>query len=143
MNNKGFTLIEVMVVLVILGMLATFLAPKILNRTDDARLTQAKNDIITMESALDLYKLDNGFYPTTEQGLKALVAKPESDPQPRNWKTGGYIKATDVPTDPWGNPFIYRSPGDDSRDYEIISLGGDGKEGGTGMNADIKNYELR
>ncbi|MGA1863211.1 type II secretion system major pseudopilin GspG [Deferribacter thermophilus] len=141
-NNKGFSLIELMVVIVILGILATVLLPKIINRPDEARVTKAKSDIKTIESALKLYKLDNGMYPTTEQGLSALIKKPEIEPIPKNWKNGGYLDTNKIPVDPWGNPYIYRSPGDNGRDYEIISLGADGKEGGEGVNADIKNYEI-
>ncbi|BAI80778.1 general secretion pathway protein G [Deferribacter desulfuricans SSM1] len=141
-NNEGFSLIELMVVIVILGILATVLLPKIINRPDEARVTKAKSDIKTIESALKLYKLDNGMYPTTEQGLSALIKKPEIEPIPKNWKNGGYLDANKIPVDPWGNPYIYRSPGDNGRDYEIISLGADGKEGGEGVNADIKSYEI-
>lgn len=142
-NAKGFTLIEVMVVLVILGLLATFVAPKLLNRPDEARVGKAKNDILAIESALKLYKLDNGFYPTTEQGLIALVQKPTADPVPGNWNSGGYMDGKEAPKDPWGREFIYRAPGDEEREYDIISLGADGAEGGEGANADIKSYELK
>jgi len=142
MIKKGFSLIELMVVIVILGLLATFLLPKIINRPDEARITKVKSDIKTIESALKLYKLDNGIYPTTEQGLGALISKPEIEPVPRNWKKGGYLDTNTIPKDPWGNPYIYRSPGDNDRDYEIISYGADGKEGGIDNNADIKSYEL-
>jgi general secretion pathway protein G len=100
-------------------------------------------DMRAVESALKLYKLDNGFYPTTEQGLRALMTKSESKPSPRNFRAGGYLDASEVPQDPWGHEFIYRSPGDSGRDYEIISLGADGTEGGTGVSADIKNWELK
>lgn len=141
--KKGFSLIELMVVIVILGLLATFLLPKIINRPDEARVTKALTDIKTMESALKMYKLDNGIYPTTEQGLLALIKKPTSEPLPKNWKKGGYIDSSDVPLDPWGNVYIYRSPGDNERDYEIISYGSDGKEGGEGTASDIKSYEIK
>lgn len=141
--KKGFSLIELMVVIVILGLLATFLLPKIINRPDEARVTKALTDIKTMESALKMYKLDNGIYPTTEQGLLALIKKPTSEPLPKNWKKGGYIDSSDVPLDPWGNVYIYRSPGDNERDYEIISYGSDGKEGGEGAASDIKSYEIK
>jgi len=142
-KNAGFTLIEIMVVVVILGILATFLVPKIINRPDEARITKVKNDIKAIESALKLYKIDNGFYPTTEQGLVALIEKPDMEPIPRNWKKGGYLNSEEAPKDAWGNKYIYRSPGSEGRDYEIISYGADGKEGGDGMNADIKSYELQ
>jgi len=141
-NLKGFSLIELMVVIVILGLLATFLLPKIIDRPDEARITKAKSDIKAIESALKLYKLDNGFYPTTEQGLSALITKPTIEPIPKNWKRGGYLDTNSIPKDPWGNNYIYRSPGEEDRDYEIISLGADGKEGGEGINADIKSYEI-
>ena len=142
LNNKGFTLIELMVVVVILGILATFLIPKIMSRPDEARVIKAKNDIKAIESALKLYKLDNGVYPSTEQGLQALITKPDTDPVPSNWRKGGYLDTDKVPVDPWGHPYIYRSPGENGRDYEIISYGADGKEGGEGVNADIKSYEI-
>lgn len=142
--GKGFTLIELMVVLVILGLLATFIGPKILNRPDDARISKATNDMKAIESALKLYKLDTGVYPTTEQGLSALIVMPETDPIPRGWKPGGYLELNETPKDPWGNDFIYRSPTEvENRDYEIISLGADAKEGGENYNADIRNYELK
>lgn len=142
--RAGFTLIELMVVLVILGLLATFIGPKILSRPDDARVSKAVNDMQAIESALKMYKLDTGVYPTTEQGLRALIEKPETDPVPNGWKPGGYLDTSSVPRDPWNNDYIYRSPGEaDDRDYDIISLGADGKEGGDNYNADIKSYELR
>ena len=146
-NNRvkaGFTLIELMVVLVILGLLATFIGPKIMSRPDDARVSKAINDMQAIETALKMYKLDTGVYPTTEQGLKALIEKPESEPVPNGYKQGGYLDTSSVPKDPWNNNYIYRSPGEaDDRDYEIISLGADGKEGGTNYNADIKSYEMK
>ncbi len=142
-RSAGFTLIELMIVIVILGLLATFLVPKVMHLPDEARVAKAKNDIKAIEAALKLYKLDNGFYPTTEQGLKALIEKPDIEPIPRNWRPGGYLETNRVPLDPWGHPYIYRCPGDEGRDYEIISLGADGKEGGEGVNADIKNYEIQ
>jgi len=141
--NSGFTLIEIMIVIVILGLLATLLVPKIMQLPDEARVTKAKNDIRAIESALKLYKLDNGFYPTTEQGLKALIQKPDTQPIPQHWRQGGYLDTSKVPLDPWGHPYIYRCPGDDGRPYEIISYGADGKEGGTGVNADIKSWEIQ
>ncbi|WP_034765425.1 type II secretion system major pseudopilin GspG [Chrysiogenes arsenatis] len=137
--SKGFTLIEIMVVVIILGVLATFVVPKILDRPDQARVTKAQADIKAIEAALKLYRLDNGFYPTTEQGLVALVRKPEISPLPRNWKSGGYLDRREEPKDPWGNPFAYRSPAEDGRDYEITSYGADGELGGEGVNADIRN----
>ena len=141
-SGAGFTLLELMIVVVILGILATLLVPKIMHKPDEARVVKAKNDIKAIEMALKMYKLDNGMYPTTEQGLKALIEKPEIEPIPKHWREGGYLETNEVPKDPWGNPYIYRSPGEEGREYEIISLGADGKEGGTGVNADIKSWEL-
>ncbi|MGH8456115.1 MAG: type II secretion system major pseudopilin GspG [Stenotrophobium sp.] len=135
----GFTLIEIMVVVVIIGLLAAIVAPKILGRTDDARIAKAKQDISVLESALNLYKLDNYTYPSTQQGLEALVAQPSGDPQPKNYKLGGYIKS--LPKDPWGNPYQYLQPGTHG-EFDIFSLGADGKPGGEGVNADIGNWDL-
>ncbi len=142
-QKDGFTLIELMVVVVILGILATFLVPKIMNRPQEAKVVKAKNDIKAIESALKMYKLDNGFYPTTEQGLKALIQKPDIEPIPKNYHEGGYLDYPSEPVDPWGNKYIYRSPGEGGREYEIISYGADGKEGGEGYNRDIKNWEIQ
>ncbi len=140
-SMRGFSLIELMIVVVILGLLAGVLVPRIMDRPDEARVTAAKTDIRTLEQALRLYYLDNGRYPTTEQGLQALISRPESEPVPRNWRSRGYLEASSVPRDPWGNEYIYRSPGDQGRDYEIISLGADGKEGGTGFDSEIRSWE--
>lgn len=140
-RTAGFSLIELMIVVVILGLLAGLLVPRIMDRPEEARVTKARMDMRTMESALRFYRLDNGFYPTTEQGLEALIRKPEISPVPQNWRSGGYLETSSIPRDPWGNHYIYRSPGDQGRDYEIISLGADGREGGTGFNQDIKNWE--
>ena len=137
----GFTLIELMIVIVILGILSTMVVLNISGAPDEARVTKAKTDIQTIESALILYKVQNGFYPTTEQGLKALVEKPTSKPTPRNYPQGGYLKQDHIPVDPWNNPYVYRCPGDEGRPYEIISLGADGREGGTGYNTDIKSWQ--
>ena len=106
---KGFTLIEVMVVVVILSILAAIVVPKIMDRPEQARITKAKNDIRALEAALNLYRLDNMFYPSTDQGLEALVAKPSGSPEPKNWKEGGYLDR--LPTDPWGNAYLYLNPG--------------------------------
>ncbi len=142
MNRKGFTLIELLVVIVILGILATFIIPKIMQKPDEARVVKAKNDIMAFETALKMYKMDNGMYPTTIQGLKALIKKPDVPPIPEHYKPGGYLDTDKIPLDPWGHPYIYRSPGENGRPFEIISLGADGKVGGTGVNADIKSWEL-
>lgn len=140
--QHGFSLIELMIVVVILGLLATLLVPRIMDRPEEARVSKAMMDIRTLESALRLYRLDNGAYPTTEQGLAALIRAPETGPAPRNYRTGGYLEGSSAPKDPWGNEYRYRSPGEQQRDYEIISLGADGKEGGTGFDQDLKSWEL-
>jgi len=129
-KQQGFTLIEIIVVVVIIGILATFVAPKFLGRTDDARITKARNDIQALESALELYKLDNYTYPTTDQGLDALINQPADDTAP-NWKAGGYVKK--LQKDPWQREYQYSN--DDV--LNIYSLGADGIEGGEGANADI------
>ncbi|MGD9807248.1 MAG: type II secretion system major pseudopilin GspG [Deferribacterales bacterium] len=139
-NNKGFTIIEVLVVIVILGILGSLLVPKFLDKPDEARVAKANLDIKAIESALKIYKLENSVYPTTEQGLEALIRKPEVEPIPKNYKRGGYIEENSI-KDPWDNDYVYRSPGEDDRDYEIISYGADGKEGGEDFNTDIKSYE--
>jgi len=123
---RGFTLIEIMVVVVILGILAAILVPKIMNRPEQARIVKAKQDVLAIENALDLYKLDNAVYPTTDQGLKALVEKPTSDPVPQNWQEGGYIKT--ISPDPWGNPYQYVN---DNGDIKIFSYGAQGPGGNT------------
>jgi general secretion pathway protein G len=133
-KNQGFTLIEIIVVVVIIGILATLVAPKFLGRTDDARIVKAKSDIQQLESSLNLYKLDNYQYPTTDQGLEALVEKPSSDPVPNNWKQGGYVNKLNK--DPWQRDYLYES---DGQNVLIYTLGADGIEGGEGPNADISN----
>ncbi len=138
-RSRGFTLIEIMVVVVILAVLGALVVPKILENVDKARVTRAGSDIRAIETALDLYRLDNFKYPTTEQGLEALVKKP-NDPSLTNYRAGGYLKA--LPKDPWGNPYHYTSPGADGRDYDIISYGRDGKPGGDGYDADISSDSL-
>jgi len=141
-NGKGFTLIELMIVVVIIGILATLLIPRIMERPEEARRVKAKMDIKAIESALKLYKIDSGSYPTTEQGLIALLKKPDTPPIPNKWRDGGYLDSTDVPKDPWGNPYYYTSPTADGKDYEIVSYGADGEPGGTGKNADISSADL-
>lgn len=140
-NQSGFSLIELMIVIVILGLLASMLVPKIMDRPNEARVTKAKMDMKALDSALKLYKLDTGRYPTTEQGLKALIKKPDTRPVPRNYRKGGYLDSTTAPVDPWGYEYIYRSPGEEDRDYEIISLGADGMDGGEDFDADIRSWE--
>jgi len=135
----GFTFIEIMVVVAILAILAALVVPRIMGRTDDAKRTAAKVQIRNIEGALQLYKLDNGVYPSTEQGLKALIEKPSVGVVPKKWKVGGYIQK--LPEDPWGNPYRYLSPSQRG-DYEIISYATDGEAGGEGINADITNWNL-
>ena len=140
-DSRGFTLIEIMVVIIILGILAVYIGPKIMGRPEEARRTKAKVDIAALETALKLYKLDSGIYPSTEQGLQALVEKPESGVVPNKWRDGGYLDKNKVPKDPWGNDFVYLSPGVHG-DFDIISYGTDGVPGGEGQNMDINNWEI-
>lgn len=137
---QGFTLIEIMVVVVIIGILIGLVAPNILSRVDESRVTAARTDITTLESALEMYRLDNHHYPTTDQGLQALIAKPNGSPEPRNWNSQGYLKKGKLPKDPWGNDYRYISPGSDRRAFEIYSMGADGREGGEGYDADLFNW---
>ncbi|HYC21545.1 MAG TPA: type II secretion system major pseudopilin GspG [Candidatus Bathyarchaeia archaeon] len=136
-ERAGFTLIEIMVVVFILGLLATLVAPRILGRTDEARQTKAAADIKLIEQALALYKLDNGFFPSTEQGLQALVTPPTTGAIPRRWNPDGYLEK--APIDPWGTPYVYQS---DGNAYVLRSFGADGVEGGEGKNADIDSRNL-
>lgn len=141
MEQRGFTLIELMVVIVILGILAAIIAPKIIGRTDEAKVTEAKVQIRNLETALKLYKLDNGVYPSTEQGLDSLVARPAAGEIPRNWREGGYLEKKKVPLDPWGNPYTYASPGANG-DYDIVSYGADGARAGESFARDIESWSL-
>ncbi len=141
-NRRGFTLIEIMVVIVILALLAALVGPKILGRTDDAKIQTTKTQIRSLESALKLYKLDNGVYPTTEQGLNALVAKPTVGVIPKNYKEEGYLESKQVPKDGWGNDYIYVSPGEHG-DYDLSSYGTDGVKGGEGKNSDITSWDMK
>ena len=140
-TEHGFTLIEILVVCVILGLLVALVVPKILGRTDDARQTATKVQLRNIEQALQLFKLDTGTYPSTEQGLDALVHKPTVGVIPSRYREGGYLPK--VPVDTWGHPLQYRSPGTDGkRDYELLSLGADGKPGGQGYDADLESWNL-
>jgi general secretion pathway protein G len=138
-RESGFTLIEVMVVVVILGILAAILVPKVMDRPEQARIAKARQDIRALEAALNLYKLDNYVYPSTDQGLEALVEKPSS-PEPPNWKEGGYVDR--MPRDPWGNDYQYLSPGEYGA-FDLYSLGADGQLGGEGTAEDIANWDLQ
>ncbi len=138
-RQGGFTLIEIMVVIVIIGILAALIVPKIMSRPDDARIVAAKQDIGSIMQALKLYKLDNHSYPTTEQGLDALVKKPATPPVPENWKSGGYLEK--LPVDPWGKPYQYLNPGLHG-EIDVFSFGADGMPGGEGNDADIGSWSL-
>ncbi len=140
-TENGFSFLELMVVIVILGILATYIAPRFMGRADDARAVKAKTDIAAIEMCLKLYRLDNGYYPTTEQGILALIEKPTTEPVPLNWKGNGYLDKKKLPKDPWGRRYIYLSPGING-DYDILSYGGDGVLGGDGKNKDITSWEL-
>lgn len=135
-KQRGFSLIEIMVVVVILGILASIVVPKIMGRPDEARRVKAKQDVLAIQNALDLYKLDNSVYPTTDQGLAALVDKPDTNPVPHNWKP--YLKS--IPKDPWGRDYLYLNPGQHS-EVDVFTYGADGQAGGTGINAEIGNWD--
>lgn len=136
--SSGFTLIEIMVVVVILGILAGFVVPKIMDRPDQAKIVRAQADVRAIESALNMYKLDNHRYPASDQGLSALTQRPSGGDAPSNWKQGGYLDK--VPKDPWGNEYRYLNPGQHSS-IDVYSLGADGQEGGDGVDADIGNWD--
>lgn len=140
-NNQGFTLIELMVVIVILGVLAGLIVPRIMDRPEEARRTKAAVQVQSLEQALKLYKLDNGQYPSTEQGLQALVEPPSVGKLAAKWRKGGYLDKGKVPKDPWDRDFVYISPGLHG-DFDLISYGPDGEPGGEGEDADINNWEL-
>jgi len=139
-KQRGFTLIEIMVVMVILGLLVAIVAPNIMGRSDQAKVTIAETQLKNIQSALDLYRLDNSHYPSTQQGLEALVSKPSGSPEPNNWNPDGYLKS--VPEDPWGNQFQYVSPGTEGP-YDLYSYGADGQEGGDGDAADISVWKTQ
>ena len=142
LHVKGFTFIEIMVVIVILGILATLIVPKIMGRPEEARRVKAQVDIQSLETALKLYNLDNGSYPSTEQGLEALVELPGSGQLAKAWREGGYLEKGRVPLDPWGNEYVYMSPGEHG-DFDLLSYGADGQAGGEGKNEDVGNWSQR
>ncbi len=137
-QQNGFSLVEILVVLVILGLLVSVVAPTVLNRADEARVQKVYADFANIETALKLYRLDNFNYPSTEQGLEALVSPSGLDPIPRNFKDGGYLER--IPQDPWGRPYLYLSPGDNG-DFDLYSLGADGLTGGEDQNTDLGNWD--
>lgn len=138
-NDRGLTLIELMVVVVILSILAVVIVPRVIDRPDQARVARAQADIAALSAALNLYRLDNATYPTTDQGLGALAARPTTPPVPGNWAQNGYIDR--VPADPWGRPYQYLAPGVHGP-FDVFSLGADGRPGGSGVNADIGNWQI-
>ncbi|WP_417514669.1 type II secretion system major pseudopilin GspG [Marinobacter sp.] len=138
-SNRGFTLIEIMVVMVILGLLVAVVAPNIMGRSDQAKITVAETQLTNISKALDLYRLDNSHYPSTQQGLDALASRPSGSPEPKNWNPDGYMKS--VPQDPWGSEFQYVSPGREGP-YDLYSKGADGQDGGDGDAADISLWDI-
>jgi general secretion pathway protein G len=138
-RQRGFTLIEIMVVVIIIGLLAAVIVPSVINKVDEARVSKAKADIQSLETALTMYRLDNSKYPTTDQGLQALMVQP-TDPSIRHWRIGGYLQR--VSKDPWGADYQYVFPGTHGKDYDLYTLGADEQPGGEGTNADIGNWNI-
>lgn len=138
-RRAGFTLVEIMVVVVIIGLLAALVGPRLIGQSDAAKVTTTKTQIKQLEQALELFHLNNGFFPTTDQGLQALITKPTIPPEPKNYQKGGYLNAKSLPKDAWGNDFIYMCPGEQG-DYDILSFGADGREGGEDAQSDISNW---
>jgi len=138
-SSRGFTLIEIMVVMVILGLLVAIVAPNIMGRSDQAKVTVAETQLTNISKALDIYRLDNSHYPSTQQGLDALKSRPSGSPEPKNWNPDGYMKS--IPQDPWGNDFQYVSPGSEGP-YDLYSYGSDGQEGGDGDASDISIWAI-
>jgi general secretion pathway protein G len=136
---RGFTLIEIMVVVIIIGLLAAVIVPQVISKVDEARVAKAKQDINSLETALTMYRLDNSKYPTSEQGLAALTTQP-TDPSIKHWRPGGYIQR--ISKDPWGNDYQYVYPGTHGKEYDLFSLGADGAPGGDGIDADIGNWNI-
>ncbi|MCW8799317.1 MAG: type II secretion system major pseudopilin GspG [Desulfobacter sp.] len=141
-NQAGFSFIELMVVVIILGILAGAIVPRYMDKADKAKVVKAQVDIAAIETSLKMYKLDNGFYPTTEQGLWALIEKPNTDPVPRSWNENGYFEKQRVPKDPWGNEYVYLCPGVHGT-FDLMSYGADSESGGEGINADVTNWEVQ
>ena len=142
-RERGFTLLEILIVIAILGILASLIAVRVMDRPGEARILRSQLDIQTLENALKLFKLDNAFYPSTDQGLRALIEKPAIGRVPKKWREGGYIEKGMVPKDPWDNDYLYLSPGIHNRDFDIWSYGADGEEGGEEEDIDISNWELK
>ena len=138
--EEGFTLLEILIVITILGILASLVAVRMMDRPGEARITKARLEIQTLENALKLFKLDNAFYPSSEQGLTAIIEKPGVGRIPSKWREGGYLEKGVLPKDPWGGEYLYLSPGVYNRDFDIWSYGADGEEGGEGEDADIGNW---
>lgn len=136
---RGFTLIEIIVAVAILAILASIVVPRVLGRLEDANLAKARTEIAVLSSALNLYKLDNFVYPSSDQGLQALVAQPGGSPEARNWRAGGYLEGGRLPKDPWGRDYQYLSPGQHG-EFDVYSLGRDGRPGGDGVDADLGNW---
>jgi general secretion pathway protein G len=141
--ERGFTLLEILIVITILGILASLIAVKLMDRPGEARQLKAQMDIQTLETALKLYKLDNAFFPTTDQSLRALVEKPSLGRIPPKWREGGYLDKEVVPKDPWDRDYLYLSPGVHNKDFDLWSYGADGEEGGEGENADVANWSTK
>ena len=142
-HRAGFTLIEIMAVVVIMGFLMTLVGLAVFQQVDKARVTTARAKIIQLESALEFYRMDNAKYPTTEQGLIALIERPQTEPQPRSYPAGGYLKRRDALEDPWGTPFLYESPGQhNAHSFDLWSLGADQSQGGEDVNGDVGNWDL-
>ena len=140
-KDTGFTLIELLIVITIIAILSIVVVPRFMDIPQKAKVEAARQQIASFSMALDHYYLDNGNYPTTEQGLQALIEKPTTDPIPQNYNPKGYMDKKKIPNDPWGNPYVYSCPGQHGNDYEIFSYGADGKEGGSGFDADITSWE--
>jgi general secretion pathway protein G len=138
-SQRGFTLIEIMVVVIIIGLLAAVIVPQVINKVDEARISKAKADIQSLETALTMFRLDNSKYPTTDQGLPSLVVQP-TDPSIRHWRIGGYLQR--ISKDPWGVDYQYVFPGTHGKEYDLFTLGADGQPGGDGVNADIGNWNI-